>query len=69
MLRSRTHGWHDLSIWVQGGGIQPGYEAILRFNGRTYPSDVMDPPAIPARKHLPGAVVISRDMRSIPFYP
>ncbi len=33
-------------MWVQGGGIQPGYEAELRFDGNGYPEN---PSLIPAR--------------------
>lgn len=39
VLPSRTNGWHDLAVWVQGGGIQPGYFARLSFNGSRYPSN------------------------------
>lgn len=39
VLESKTNGWHDIGVWVQGGGIQPGYEAKLKFNGKKYPSN------------------------------
>jgi hypothetical protein len=38
-------GWHSIGVWVQGGGIQPGYEAELRFNGNTYPENPTVRPA------------------------
>ena len=44
VLTTRSNGWHDIGVWVQGGGIQPGYEAGLSFNGRTYPSNPTVPP-------------------------
>jgi len=47
VLRSTTKGRHDLAVWVQGGGIQPGYDVRLRFNGKTYPSN---PTASPAER-------------------
>jgi hypothetical protein len=60
ILKTMSHGWHSIGVWVQGGGIQLGYEAELRFNGKTYPSN---PTAAPARR-LPttsaGEVVINR---------
>jgi len=37
VLDGESHGWHNISVWVQGGGIQPGYEAELSFNGQSYP--------------------------------
>jgi len=47
ILRSSSHGRADIGVWVQGGGIQPGYEAALRFDGRSYPSN---PSVAPARR-------------------
>ncbi len=32
-----SYGWRHLGVWVQGGGIQPGYEAEIRFNGKRFP--------------------------------
>lgn len=39
VLPSISHGWHDLGVWVAGGGITTGYEARLRFDGHSYPSN------------------------------
>ncbi len=47
VLASKSNGWHDISLWVQGGGIQPGYEATLSFDGVSYPSN---PSVLPARR-------------------
>jgi hypothetical protein len=38
-LISKSKGWHDIAVHIQGGGIQPGYEAQLLFDGNTYPSN------------------------------
>ena len=45
VLPTISHGWHDLGVRVAGGGIVSGYEARLRFNGRSYPSNPTIPPA------------------------
>lgn len=71
VLVTRSHGWHDIGVWVQGGGIQPGYEARLSFNGKTYPSN---PSVLPARrlaKHIPGDTVIPLTAfeQAKPLYP
>jgi hypothetical protein len=39
VLKTSTNGWSDLSVRVQGGGILVGYEAVLRFDGSTYPDN------------------------------
>jgi hypothetical protein len=61
VLRATSLGWRDLAVWVQDGGIGPGYYAQLRFDGKTYPSNPSMPPAIriPQDKEaIPAGVVI-----------
>lgn len=57
-----THGWHDLFVFVAGGGILPGYYAELKFDGRTYPDNPTDPPARRVRGK-PRGVVLIRDFK------
>lgn len=47
VLSDISKGWHSIGVWVQGGGIRRGYEAELRFNGKTYPKN---PSVSPARR-------------------
>lgn len=63
VLSTSTNGWRDLGVWVEGGGIQPGYEARLPFNGKTYPSNPSVPPAQPAGKNVKGETAIRRAER------
>ena len=60
VLSSTTNGWHDISVFVEGGGIQPGYEARLAFNGKKYPSNPSAPPAVPLKKRMEGKTVVLR---------
>ena len=60
VLSSVSHGWHDLGVQVAGGGIIPGYEARLRFDGHGYPSNPSVPPAI-RLKNSTGKVIIKAD--------
>lgn len=60
VMSSISHGWHDLGVQVSGGGITPGYEARLRFDGHSYPSNPSMPPAIPL-KNVSGKVLINAD--------
>jgi hypothetical protein len=64
VLPTMAHGWHDLAVWVAGGGVIPGYEARLRFNGRAYPQNPTVPPATYVERSS-GRVVI----RSLPPVP
>ncbi|MFO1349833.1 MAG: hypothetical protein U1F68_03790 [Gammaproteobacteria bacterium] len=55
---TRTHGWRDLIVAVGGGGIQPGYEARLRYDGLTYPENPTDDSVQPIKGHARGEVLI-----------
>jgi hypothetical protein len=68
VLTTKSHGWHDLSVWVEGGGIQPGYETTLSFDGRTYPRKTSVPPARRPAKKAAGKVVIPRDADETPLF-
>ncbi len=67
-LGHTTRGRHDIGVWVQGGGIQPGYEAILQFNGTKYPSNPTVPPAIRSSRRPGGDIVIPLDPKLWPLY-
>lgn len=68
VLANTSDGWHSIGVWVQGGGIPPGYEAELRFNGKTYPNNPSVPPAKRSEEKLPGEVVISTVQDAVPLY-
>jgi hypothetical protein len=68
VLSTKTNGWHDITVWVRGGGIQPGHEARLRFNGRKYPSNPSTLPAEKLPKNAEGKVVISAKTIAKPLY-
>ena len=69
VLAARTKGWHNISVFVAGGGISPGYEAELRFDGAKYPRNPSMPPARPLSPSAAGVVVISQNAVEIPLYP
>ena len=60
VLPSITRGWHDLGVMVAGGGIINGYEARLRFDGGSYPTNPTVSPAVRV-KAVVGKVVIASD--------
>jgi hypothetical protein len=68
VLDSTVNGWHSLGVWVKGGGIHPGYEAVMRFNGKKYPGNPSVPPAVKTKKGLPGEVVIRSIENAKPVY-
>jgi len=58
VLIAKTKGWHDIGVWVQGGGNVQGYEAELQFDGSSYPTNPSVLPARPLTGKAPGKVVI-----------
>ena len=67
VLATRSRGWRDLAVAIGGGGVRGG-EAILRFNGRTYPTNPTSAPTAGHRAKA-GRVVISRDAQGRPLFP
>ena len=58
VLDSKSHGWRDFSVRVRGGGIQLDHEAMLQFDGTTYPSNPTMPPARRSDLSVAGLVMI-----------
>lgn len=54
----KTKGWHDLIMFIYGGGILPGYYVLLRFNGHTYPSNPTVSPSVKAHGVIRGTAYL-----------
>lgn len=67
VLESTLNGWHDVGVWVQGGGVRRGYEAELRFNGKTYPRNLSVPPAKRTAQGASGETVIAMPLQYKPL--
>jgi len=69
VLATKSNGWHDISVWVAGGGIQSGYEAELSFDGRSYPSNPSLPPVHRLGGKVQGKIVMPETAKDEPLYP
>jgi hypothetical protein len=70
LLKTSSHGWHSLTVWVHRGGVLSPYEAELRFDGKTYPENPTVPPARPFDGKVKRDVLIpSNYSTTIPLYP
>lgn len=67
LLHSKSHGHPDIGVVVQGGGILSGYEAVLSFNGKSYPRNPSMPPAQKATATR-GRVIIGSTQNSVSLY-
>ena len=68
ILNTKSNGWHDIGVVVAGGDIAC-YEAILPFDGKTYPSNPSVPPARRSIEKVQGETVISATAPEQPLYP
>lgn len=68
VLTSISNGWHNIGVWVQGGGITQGYEAKLIFNGKTYPRNPTVHPARRLKEKLTGEDVITSTKDALPLF-
>lgn len=57
VLPTHHRGWHDVGVWVSGGGVREPYEARLRFDGQAYP---INPTLQPPSRSREGRTVIGR---------
>ena len=69
VLATKSHGWHDISVWERGGGNVQAYESELSFDGVTYPTNPSVPPARPMTQNTEGEVVVPRSVFGRPLYP
>lgn len=68
LLDHVSNGWRDIGVWVQGGGIQPGHEAELAFDRKSYPANPSVPPARSEAGKVPGQVLISGSESAQPLF-
>lgn len=68
-LATSNRGWSDIGVYVQGGGIIEGYEAVLRFDGRRYPGNPTVAPAYRGRNGAPGRILMSYGSRERRLFP
>jgi hypothetical protein len=57
VLARTSHGWRNVVVGVQGGGLR-AYEAELMYDGTTYPRNPTLPPARPLKGSAEGTEVI-----------
>jgi hypothetical protein len=69
VLTTSSHGWLDITVRVRGGGVTKEYEADLRFDGKTYPSNPSMPPALRLKASIPGRVAIAASQTGALLYP
>jgi hypothetical protein len=41
-LATKSNGWYDIGVVARKNGTEPLYEAILSFDGKSYPCSVSE---------------------------
>jgi hypothetical protein len=62
ILDAKSNGWHNIGAQVRGWGSQPGYEAELPFDGKTYPRNpsMLPPGELPKMKRVKSSSLTQR---------
>jgi hypothetical protein len=68
VLPTKSNGWHDVSVVARTSGTEPLYEAILPFDGKTYPNNPTVPPAHRLDGEDRGRIVIPVTTKEKPVY-
>jgi hypothetical protein len=68
VLTSKSNGWYDVSVVGRINGLAPTYEAILSFDGKSYPSSPSTPGARRLDRRAKGKIVIPVTAESKPLY-
>jgi hypothetical protein len=58
VLDESSSGWRNLGVRVAGGGTIPGYQVVLKFDGKSYPRNPTVSPAYKPGGRLSGKVLI-----------
>jgi len=73
VFESKSNGWHDIGVGVRGwqyvNGREAPYDALLPFDGETYPRNKFAPPARRAGPDDVGKIVIDSSDEGLPLYP
>jgi len=68
--KHKTHGWHDLIMFILGGGVRPGYYSVVPFDGKQYPENPSDGQVLSFRQsgtaYLVGSPVIGSGIVLVP---
>jgi hypothetical protein len=69
VLGSKSHGWRDLSVFIQGGGVLDGYEEKVKFNGSTYTEEPSETTDKRPRQQMKGTTILSGNDKEVQLYP
>jgi len=66
VLDAKSNGWRDIGVLARKSGVEPLYEAILSFDGKSYPISVSE--AEESTGKAKGKIVIAATAKAKPLY-
>jgi len=69
LLATKSNGWHEVSVSIGGGGIQPGHRVKLTFDGTRYPTNPTVAPAMSLTQEAKWKTLIPETARGELLYP
>jgi hypothetical protein len=66
VLDAKSNGWHDIGVVARKSGVEPLYEAILSFDGKSYPIGVSE--AGESNGKAQGKIVMAATAKARPLY-
>jgi len=67
LFAAKTNGWHDIGVVGRKSGNEPLYEAVLSFDGKSYPY-VNDADELPLDGKVQEKTVIPASAKARPLY-
>lgn len=68
-LDTRSHGWRDLSVFIQGGGVVRGYDEMVRYDGEGYVQESTGSGERTSARKLEGEIILSWTNKEVQLYP
>jgi|SRR5579871_475609 len=67
VLDAKSNGWRDIGVVARKSGVEPLYEAILSFDGNSYPISVSEDTESNGKAQ--GKIVMPSTAKAKPLYP
>jgi hypothetical protein len=68
VLKTKSNGWHDICVVERFSGVEPMYEAVLAFDGKSYPSNASIPPSRKKADATGGEIVLPSPAEGTPLF-
>jgi hypothetical protein len=68
VLSTKSNGWHNMSVVARFSGVEPMFEAVLAFDGKSYPSSPSTPLSRKKDDAIAGKIVVPSAGEGAPLF-